>query len=485
MITERSILRWMWPHIKEKMDRDQFGGLSNNSVSHYLIEITNFVLYNLDLPSPMASIATLIDFSKGFNRINHSILVKDLVDMGVPGWLTKILCSYLTGRELIVRYKQGQSEPAPLPGGTGQGTILGMWLFLFKMNKYSMKETNDQDIGKKTTDNGKRTPMEFTKKKWVDDLTEVASVNLRTETRTLGEQNLIRPLNWLARSGHHLPGQQNPSQAALTDLYKVANDNQMLVNSKKTKTMLFTRSNSTTIEPYLEAPDGTKIAYTRKSKLLGVVITDDLKTIENTKQIETKAYKRIWILRRLASLGCPLQDLITVYTRQVRSVCEFAVPYWATRITKNEDHRIERIQRTALHVIMGDRYESYQNALKVCDLEMLSTRRSDLITKFTIKTVNNPKFKHWFKENPSMKETRQPGKKYKETRFRTEIYNNSAIPAMTRILNEIENVSCEDQDHMKCIQCNQTFSTKANSILHNRYKHLQNGKDPVWSARLK
>ena len=64
IMSEKFILRWIWPHIKHNIDRDQFGGISRNSVAHYLIEITNFILYNLDMKTPMATILTMFDFSK-------------------------------------------------------------------------------------------------------------------------------------------------------------------------------------------------------------------------------------------------------------------------------------------------------------------------------------------------------------------------------------------------------------------------------------
>ena len=144
MCAEQFVIRWAWPYLKDKIDRDQFGGITGNAVSHYLIELTNFVLYNQDKTTPLASIITLIDFSKGFNRIEHSKLLLDLADMGLPGWILRIITSYLENRSLIVRYKEGSSEPAALPVGVGQGTILGLWLFLIKMNKMASGGETDK-----------------------------------------------------------------------------------------------------------------------------------------------------------------------------------------------------------------------------------------------------------------------------------------------------------------------------------------------------
>ena len=151
MTSEKFLLKWIWPYVSKKLDRDQFGGMSDNSVAHYLIEVANAILYNLDLQTPLTCIMTMIDFSKGFNRIDHVVLVKEMFDLGVPGWILRILVSYLKDRKLIIRFKDGLSEAAELPGGVGQGTLMGMWFFLFQINFFSSGQEGDTNIAEKIT----------------------------------------------------------------------------------------------------------------------------------------------------------------------------------------------------------------------------------------------------------------------------------------------------------------------------------------------
>ena len=82
---------------------------------------------------PRAVILALCDYSKGFNRIDHSKLIIRLSDWGVPGWILKILVSYLTERSMILKYQGKWSDPQSLPGGTGQGSLLGMTLFIVEL----------------------------------------------------------------------------------------------------------------------------------------------------------------------------------------------------------------------------------------------------------------------------------------------------------------------------------------------------------------
>ena len=86
-------------------------------MSHYLIELINFILFNQDNKEATSVLACLVDFSKAFNRQDHSILITKLSDMGVPSWLLKIVISFLTDRKMVIRYKGETSGIRSLPGG--------------------------------------------------------------------------------------------------------------------------------------------------------------------------------------------------------------------------------------------------------------------------------------------------------------------------------------------------------------------------------
>ena len=90
----------------------------------------NFILYNQDSPEPTAILACLVDFSKAFNRQDHSIIITKLSDMGVQPWLLKLVISFLSNRKMVVRYKGEVSSIKELPGGGPQGALLGLLLFL-------------------------------------------------------------------------------------------------------------------------------------------------------------------------------------------------------------------------------------------------------------------------------------------------------------------------------------------------------------------
>ena len=94
---------WLLKFIGQKMDFRQYGGMKGNSITHYIVEFINFILSNQESPEPTAILACMIDFSKAFNRQNHNVLIRKLSDMGVPGWLLKIVMAFLTNRSMVVR----------------------------------------------------------------------------------------------------------------------------------------------------------------------------------------------------------------------------------------------------------------------------------------------------------------------------------------------------------------------------------------------
>ena len=68
--------------------------------------------------------------------------------MGVPGWLLKLVISFLSDRSMRVKYKGKLSGFYPLPGGGPQGALLGLFLFLVLINDAGFKgqENNAGDI---------------------------------------------------------------------------------------------------------------------------------------------------------------------------------------------------------------------------------------------------------------------------------------------------------------------------------------------------
>ena len=148
-----------------------------------------------------------------------------------------------------------------------------------------------------------------------------------------------------------------------------------------------------------------------------------------------KANKRLWILRRLKYLGAKQTDLVDIYTKQIRCVLELAVPAWQGSVSQAEKMNLERIQKCACHIILGESYESYRNALKLLYLENLDSRRNKLTLKFALKSEKHDKFNSWFKPAVKKVNTRLNINKYCDVRANHTRFARSSLSFLTRLLN--------------------------------------------------
>ena len=120
------------------------------------------------------------------------------------------------------------------------------------------------------------------------------------------------------------------------------------------------------------------------------------------------------------------------------SVLELAVPVWHPGLTQSEVTQIERVQKTALHIILGTKYTSYNEALKSVNLRPLENRRENACLKFAKQTLRSPKFSTWFVKNTTPNhgiETRSKKMLLKPVTTRTVRYEKSAMPYLTELLN--------------------------------------------------
>ena len=86
----------------------------------------------------------------------------------------------------------------------------------------------------------------------------------------------------------------------------------MILNAKKTKVMIFnfTENYKFTTRMIL---DEKNIEVVNEAKLLGVLITDDLKWDANTESLVKKANKRMELLRKVASFTLSIEDKRNIY----------------------------------------------------------------------------------------------------------------------------------------------------------------------------
>ena len=119
----------------------------------------------------------------------------------------------------------------------------------------------------------------------------------------------------------------------------------MKINNDKSKVMVFNHSRNYQFPPEIGFESESKLEYVRQAKILGVIVTDNLKWSENTKYITSKAMSRIWCLRRMKKLGLDNEVIFDAYFKEIRSVLEFGIPVWNGALTEEDSYKIESVQK--------------------------------------------------------------------------------------------------------------------------------------------
>ena len=192
----------------------------------------------------------------------------------------------------------------------------------------------------------------------MDDLTVAESLKLKESLVNDDEEILDKPLTYHNRNNQVLPQLLSKVQSQLEDISEYALENEMKVNHKKSKAMLFNTAKKHDFTPALNMNNQT-LEVVDEIKLLGVKITTDLKWNSNTKYITTKAYSRLWMIRRLKLLGASYSELVDCYTKQARSILEYCAVVWHAGLSQINSGDIERVQKAACSIILGKHYNSW------------------------------------------------------------------------------------------------------------------------------
>ena len=210
----------------------------------------------------------------------------------------------------------------------------------------------------------------------------------------------------------------------------------MTISKSKTKAILFNPLRIYDFDPQIFIETGSCIEVVEKQKILGNIIRSDMKTISNTEYICSRAYKRMWVLRRLKALGCPIPELIDVLKQQIVSICEGSVAFWGPMITKSESNMLEGCLKTGLHIIYQEEYLSFSSALKSANMKSLKIRRVELISRFSKKALASQKYNSWFAQNEQANTALRwrPAPHIKPVPCRTQRYQKSSLPLMSKLL---------------------------------------------------
>ena len=208
----------------------------------------------------------------------------------------------------------------------------------------------------------------------------------------------------------------------------------MKINPKKTKIISFNKSRKWDFPPELKFSNNVILELVPDIKLVGVIVNRDLRWQKNRDYICQKASQKLWTIRRLKKFKLDAFQLFDVYTKEVRSLLEHAVPVWHSGLTRKQSNQIERIRKTAFQIILDENYLNYETACTLFGVEPLEFRRIQLCLNFAKKDVK--KDNTIFTKVQTLPKTRRTPKLVKEYKCRTRRYEKSSMPYLSKLLNK-------------------------------------------------
>ena len=386
--------------LKHKADPDQYGNEKGCSTSHYLIKLMDEAFRATD--KGLATTAITIDYSKAFDYVSHPVLIDKLKKLGFRSSLVNMFVSFLSNRSHCTQILNTYSSYAEITCGVPQGTCSGPKLFSILI------------IGEKCS---------LVKNyKYVDDKTI-------TYTHSGDPSELL--------------------QKALDMEVEETEKDKMIINSKKCNSITFNFSKNNSAPKDLQL-NNNALKQCDKIKLLGVILSKDLKWHENTRHICSKVNKKYYILSKLKQFGFGIEELIKAWETIIRPVAEYAAPLWHSGLTNSDRRRIEFLQKKALGIILGISFVEckkfykidkelvpYEEALEKLGLISLESRREILTSNFAVETFKNERHRDMFPKIESSIRVGRTIYKVKEENCRSARFFNSAIPYMKRILNGV------------------------------------------------
>ena len=298
-VPENILGDYIMQFVDKYIDPGQCGGLKNSSISHYLVKLIDLVHQALNQTIPHAAVLSGEDLSKAYNRGSHQLVIEDLHAMHVSPWVLSLLCSYLSGRSMVLTYLKTRSSERPLPGGFGAGTFMCGILFVIKFNGACLRPSIPRPFtGNKTI-----------QLKYINDSSKVATVNLN---RSLERDPVQRPRPWNFHERHQtvIKYEENSLQHELTRFHTWTLKNKFLVNTKKCYVMQFSQARNSDF-PIEYTIGGSELLEEKKTvKILGIQVQSDLRWQSQVKQMISRASKTTWVLRRMRTLGVDRKTLV-------------------------------------------------------------------------------------------------------------------------------------------------------------------------------
>ena len=143
-----------------------------------------------------------------------------------------------------------------------------------------------------------------------------------------------RPLTFDQRQETEISESSNTLQHLVDSLVGFSEDKQMKINSTKSSVMKICKSRTRVYPTEIVVGDDL-LDVKKEMKVLGVILTPNLKWSANTAYICKKAYKNMWMVRTMKVMDLDTFTMVDYYMKKIRVHLELVVPVWQSGLTLN------------------------------------------------------------------------------------------------------------------------------------------------------
>ena len=306
----------------------QHGFRPGRSTSTALLPLVQQVVtgFNQRCP-PRRTVAMAVDFSKAFDTVNHTALLRSLTSTSLPPNDLRWLFTYLRGRTASCSYNRVDSARIILHLGVPQGSILSPLLFNYYVSTYpSSSELYTS---------------------YADDFTACASNTKFDQAAAALAEHAEDVTNW-------------------------AQERSLLISAQKSTVTLFTsETKQSNLHPTVPL-DGTNLPLERNPKILGVTFDPHLFFHKHVEEIVKKAKPRLNLLKQLTGTdwGQQKETILVTYKSLIDSLISYAAPVWFPNTSHSSIAKLQTIQNSALRIATG--------CVKMTDIDHLHTEAKTL-----------------------------------------------------------------------------------------------------------
>ena len=319
-ILEKAVHVQLYDYLQKHrlLSERQSGFRPKHSTATCLIEITDFLLNNLD--QGIITGAIFLDLKKAFDIISHAILLSKLPYYGITATELEWFNSYLSSREQFVCFQGTESTSMHVKSGVPQGSILGPLLFCLCINDICNLEFNDQ------------TKIAL----YADDTALICEgKNIESSQKTLQKEYDL-----------------------LCEWFKI---NKMQINAKKTKVMVLGTKRKIKNQVMKIKHDNNFLDSVSDFKYLGVILDQNLNWSLHLSCINKKINRVTACVRRIQSYLTE-KTLVQLYYSLILPHLDYCSVVWGN-CNKTDLLKLQRSQNRYARLVLKVDYTTSKDVL--------------------------------------------------------------------------------------------------------------------------